>query len=149
MEIEASVDAAVAPGALYDEIEDLAGYPGWLEIVRRAEPAEPVEGDEGPAWDVELQGRIGPLARSKRLRMVRTRAVPGGEVRFERRERDGRDHAAWVLDGQISPRADGSRLTMRLRYAGGFGGALVERILRDEIERAGPRLVARVEAPGR
>lgn len=53
----------------------LAGWrtsmlPQWLEIVTRAEPM----GDDGnePAWAVDLRGRMGPLARSKRLRMVRT-----------------------------------------------------------------------------
>ena len=42
--------------------------------------ADPSSRATPPAWDVELRARLGPLARSKRLRMVRT-------------ARDGRDHA--------------------------------------------------------
>src|SRR5690606_1974484 len=71
VEVVADLEAPVSPEALFRAVEDLSGYPRWLDMVRRAEPVEPIEGDEGPAWAVELRGRIGPLARSKRLRMVR------------------------------------------------------------------------------
>ncbi len=131
----------MSPAALFRAVEDLSGYPDWLEMVRRAEPADPMDGDEGPAWDVELRGRIGPLARSKRLRMVRTLLRPGAEVRFERRERDGREHSPWILEARVSPAGDAAHLSMLLTYGGGFGGSLLRRLLHEEIDQARPRLV--------
>jgi hypothetical protein len=138
------------PAALFTAVQDLADYPEWLSIVARAEPIAPEEAASGgaPAWSVELRGRIGPLARSKRLRMVRTVHEPPERVRFERRELDGRNHSAWVLEARVHPDpVDGHRssaLEMSLHYGGAFGGNLVESLLLDEIEQSRPRLAARV-----
>ena len=53
-----------------------------------------LEPDDGrPAWRVELRARVGPFARSKQLRMVRTVYEPERIARFERIEDDERDHA--------------------------------------------------------
>ena len=143
------LDAACSADHLFSLVEDLEGYPAWLTIVPTAVAADagvvdddPTDGDAGPAWSVELRGRIGPLARSKRLRMVRTEHEPPRRVCFERHERDGRDHAPWVLEAEVEPTEAGSRVTMHLHYGGGFGGAVLERMLRDEIERSRPRLQA-------
>lgn len=128
---------------LFREVEDLARYPSWLTIVTRVEPVGSSHGS--PAWSVELRGRIGPLARSKRLRMERTVHEPDRRVRFERRELDGREHSPWVLEALVTshdPAA--SELEMHLHYGGTFGGALVESLLRDEIEASRPRLGALV-----
>jgi len=118
--------------------------------VTRAEPTTtaPDGGGEGaPAWEVDLRGRLGPLARSKRLRMERTVLEPGRRAAFERRERDGRHHADWALFAAVEPRPGGaSQLTMRLHYGGGLWGPVLERLLRDEIEQAKPRLLALVTA---
>jgi hypothetical protein len=73
--------------------------------------------------------------------MVRTVHEPGARARFERRELDGRSHSAWVLAAEVEPTDDGSRLTMNLHYGGSFGGIVLERMLRDEIERSRPRLL--------
>ena len=148
VDVTESLDAACEPEHLFSLVEDLGGYPAWLTIVPVAVAAadaavdadEPTDGDEGPAWFVELRGRIGPLARSKRLRMVRTEHEPPRRVRFERHERDGRDHAPWVLEGTVEPTDDGSRVTMHLHYGGGFGDAVLQRLLRQEIEHSRPRL---------
>src|SRR5690242_1687642 len=129
METTSDLDAPCAPDRLWSAVADLTGYPAWLSIVAGVAPAEPAEGDAGPAWSVELRGRLGPLARSKRLRMVRTVADEPGRLRFERRELDGRAHSPWVLDAEITPRPDGSRLTMTLHYGGTLGGATLERML--------------------
>jgi hypothetical protein len=55
-----------------------------------------------------------------------------------------------VLEADVSPTADGSRLTMHLHYGGGLWGPILERLLGDEIERSRPRLLAcvRSAAPG-
>ncbi|MCB1259877.1 MAG: SRPBCC family protein [Acidimicrobiales bacterium] len=137
----ADLDAPCAPNELFAVVGDLERYPDWLSIVPRAVP-DGVGDDGAPAWAVELRGRLGPLARSKRLRMVRTVDDAPTHVRFERREHDGRDHSAWVLDASVHEHPDGSRLEMRLHYGGSFGGVLLERMLRDEIERSKPRLLA-------
>jgi hypothetical protein len=48
-------------------------------------------------WDVELRARLGPLARSKRLRMVRTVRDPETfTATFERDQADGRNHSPWT-----------------------------------------------------
>ncbi len=142
MDLSVDLDAPCAPERLFDHIDDLAGYPEWLEIVDRAEAVAADPADDGDAaWLVDLRGRLGPLARSKRLRMVRTTCQTPQVVRFERREHDGRDHSAWVLDARVEPTDGGSRLIMRLHYDGGFGDAVIERLLSQAIERSKPALL--------
>lgn len=153
MEIVAEMDADCSPEELFAWVDDLARYPDWLEIVTRAEPADsPVGvgvgvcvGSDGPAWAVDLRGRVGPLARSKRLRMVRTLRETPNRVRFERSELDGRSHSPWTLEAEVTGGAAASHLTMRLRYGGGLFGPVLERILRDEINRSRQRLAGLVE----
>jgi hypothetical protein len=150
VDISATMLAPCSPSVLFAEVEDLTSYPAWLTIVPRAEVTEPGDRDEGPAWLVELRGRIGPLARSKRLRMVRTVYEAGRRVRFERRELDGREHSAWVLEASVH--ADGahaSTLEMALHYGGSFGGSMLEKLLNDEIEASRPRLADRVSIASR
>ena len=143
MDVTADLDAPCAPAELFEWVDDLARYPQWLDIVPRAVPLEVHPDDAGPAWSVDLRGRLGPLARSKRLRMVRTSLEPG-RVRFERVEHDGRRHSPWVLEATVDETADGSRLRVHLHYGGSLVGPLVERLLADEITRSRPRLLALV-----
>ncbi len=144
MDLTADLAAPCPPARLFAEVRDLATYPLWLGIVTRVVP----DPDEPDVWSVDLRGRLGPLARSKRLRMVCTERVEGERVRFERRELDGRTHSAWVLEAEVRADDDqgdpASTLVMRLHYGGSFGGALLERMLRDEIAQSRPRLRARV-----
>lgn len=136
MDVTADLDAPHPPDAVFALVEDLTRYPSWLDIVPR------VVADGSDAWRVDLRGRLGPFARSKRLRMVRSRHEPPRTVRFERQEQDGRTHSPWILDATVEPRGTGSRLTMHLHYGGGLLGPVVERLLREEIERSRPRLLA-------
>ena len=144
MDLTAGLDAGCPAEELFAWVEDLGRYPEWLDIVVRTTPADPLPGDEGPAWSVELRGRLGPLARSKRLRMVRTLHRPPERVVFERQERDGRSHAPWVLTAEVEPTPTGSRLAMTLHYGGGLWAPLLERMLRDEITRSRARLLAQL-----
>jgi hypothetical protein len=107
-------------------------------------PAQAHADDPGPAWTVDLRGRLGPFARSKRLRMVRAEFAPPSRARFERLEHDGRQHSSWVLDAEVTTVDGGSRLTMQLHYGGSLWGPVLERLLADEIERSRPRLLDRV-----
>lgn len=141
VDVRATLDAPVPPEGVFPWVDDLTRYPSWLDIVPRAEPT----GDG--AWLVDLRGRLGPLARSKRLRMVRTTCDAPTAVRFERDEQDGRSHSPWVLDAAIEAVGDGCRLTMHLHYGGALFGPVIERLLRDEIERSRPRLLACIHQP--
>ncbi len=146
MDVTETLDVVCAPDALFAWVEALDRYPAWLDIVARAEGAPMAEGDPGPAWVIDLKGRLGPLSRAKRLRMVRTRHEAPARAVFERRELDGRAHSPWVLDATVDATADGARLTMRLHYGGGLWGPVLERMLRDEVEHSRPRLAAAVES---
>ena len=139
MDVAASLDAPYPPAAVFPWVAELERYPAWLDIVRAVEP------DGSDAWRVDLRARLGPLSRSKRLRMVLVETVVDERFRFERREVDGRQHASWVLSGNVAPTDEGSRVTMSLNYSGGTGlPSAVERILGHEIERCKGRLLEQV-----
>ena len=146
MDVTAHLLAPCTPERLFGWVDDLAHYPEWLDIVPRATPVGAEDGDPGPAWSVDLRGRLGPFARSKRLRMVRTVHEAPQRVRFERLEHDGRRHSPWVLEARVAPDPGGSVLTMRLHYGGSLIGPVVERLLADEIRQSKPRLLALLNA---
>lgn len=163
METHAELVAPCPPEVLFRHVVDLDRYPSWMQLVHRA-TREP----DVAAWSVELRTRVGPLARSKRLRMVRTGLVPDRSVVFERAETDGRRHSPWVLRATVTPevRDDGtggdrtdedgtggdgtgeddiarSRLVMHLSYGGAlWTGGVLQRILDDEIRAGSERLLA-------
>jgi hypothetical protein len=137
MDLTVELDAPYPPEVVFPWVAELDRYPAWLEIVPRAAP----EAGEPGAWQVDLRGRLGPLARRKRLRMTRTALEATSLVRFERAEVDGRQHAAWVLEAAVEPNAQGSRLTMRLHYGGSLFAPVLERLLADEVDRSRARLL--------
>jgi hypothetical protein len=145
VDVVATLEAPAPPAALFPWVDDLGRYPDWLDIVPRAVAVEAADGDAGPAWSVDLRGKVGPFARAKRLRMVRTGRVDLEHVRFERVERDGRQHSPWVLEADVVPLATGSLLTMRLHYGGRLWMPVLDRLLADEVERSRPRLLALLE----
>ncbi len=140
MDIEAELNAPCTPEVLFGWVRDLDRYPMWLEIVTQAQP------NDDDSWAVDLRGRMGPLARTKRLRMVRSELVESKRVVFERVEVDGRDHSPWTLTADVSADDGGARLVMSLHYGGGLFEPLIERVLRDEIERSRARLLGLVSA---
>ena len=146
MDVTAELDAPVQPAAFYRWVADLERYPQWLDIVTRAVAAEAHPDDVGPAWFVQLRGKIGPLSRSKQLRMVRTVADEPHAVTFERRETDGQTHSPWVLRATIDHDDGTSHLAIALHYGGGLFEPIVERLLRNEIDAARNRLAALVAA---
>lgn len=147
MDITATLDAQCTADELYAWVGSLDTYDRWLEIVPRTERAPEAPGDPGPAWFVTLRGKIGPLARSKRLRMVRTEEDAPNRVRFERCETDGREHAAWVLTATVTEDGPTATLTMDLHYGGSLWVPLLDRLLTSEIEASRSRLRSLV-APG-
>lgn len=150
VDVTASMDAPCSPDRLFAEVESLDEYPAWMPLAHRVEPVagDAVDGGRGPAWSVELRAQVGPLARSKRLRMVRSEHDPvTRRVVFERSELDGRRHSPWVLRAEVTATTGGARLEMRLHYGGGlWTGGLLERVLTDQISAGRERLCERVAA---
>ena len=141
MDVYASLDAPVDCRRLHLAMSDLAAYTQWLDIVYRAE-ADNENNGEDSVWNVQLRGKVGPFARSKNLRMVRTVNIAGSRVVFERKELDGRSHSAWVFTADISPKGEGSTVAVHLHYGGTlFTGGVLERLLADQITRGQQRLL--------
>ena len=145
MDLTASAPLGAAPDRVFAELSDLGTYPAWLGIVHGAEEAEADPRDPGPAWFVDLGVAIGPIKRTKRVRMVRTERVAPARVRFERLEHDGEEHSAWVLTAAVEKIGAGSLLTMDLHYGGAPSLPGVDMLLREEVRRAGGRLEARLQ----
>lgn len=135
----------------FDLVDDLTSYPRWMDLVHDVAVSD--SRTDEPAWEVELQARVGPFARSKRLRMVRTVHEPHRRVVFERSEVDGREHASWVLTVDLAA-APASRdpvpveMTMTLSYGGSlWTAAVLQRVLDDHVERGADALVALLSSP--
>ena len=177
MDIRERISINVTPKDLYPVLADLAEYPKWLSIVSRvrtdsAPPARQlgtaddstfVDSDnhnDQQAWIVDLQGSIGPLRRSKRLRMVRSENIAETRIVFERAERDGKDHSPWKLTVDIEevhapgtaetrssePVANSSVVVVHLHYGGNLWVPLLGRILEDEIRSSAQRLRALIDS---
>jgi hypothetical protein len=160
MEVRAELVAACPAATLWHHVERLERYPEWMTLVHQAVPLD--DDLRGPAWSVELRTRVGPLARSKRLRMVRTTAVAERHAVFERAEIDGRRHSPWILEVRLEPAParqettqetgqETTHLEMRLQYLGSlWTGGVLQRILDDEIHRGRAALLRLVtDAPTR
>ncbi|MEO6652211.1 MAG: SRPBCC family protein [Ilumatobacteraceae bacterium] len=153
MNITESVVVDAAPADVFPLVESLDRYPLWMRLVHDVEavngrdPAGSSIGD--PAWSVELRARVGPFARSKRLRMVRTVHVPDVAVAFERAEIDGRDHARWALRVDLtSVGHESTSVQVHLSYDGRlWTGGVLERVLDDEVRR-GREGLARLVSDG-
>ena len=150
MDIEARLTTPAAPSRVLAFVDDLSVYPQWMPLVHRAEPVVGVA-DGAVAWNVELRAKVGPFARSKKLRMVRsayerTEGAERGDVArivFERREIDERQHAMWRLTVTVAAAnsaAGGVELVMQLHYDGRLFVSVVEAILRQNIDAGRVRL---------
>lgn len=118
------------PDPVHAIVADLGTYEHWLTLVQQVEPADPVDSDAGPAWWVTLRAKVGPFARSKRLRMVRTESVTPNSVRFERSETDDRDHSAWIMEATVAPGAGSdTSVAVRLRYDGALWNGALDAVL--------------------
>ena len=146
VEIVRSLTAEAAPHELFVHVDDLADYPAWMPLIHEVERLGS-DGDGGaPAWMVELRAQVGPFARSKRLRMERTRIEENRVAVFERREADRRDHSEWILRADLEVDESGRTvLTMTMSYDGAlWAGPILERVLDDQVRRGRDRLLALV-----
>ena len=124
------------PQRLFSAVADLESYPHWLSIIDSVQPSD------GDAWIVTLAGRIGPLKRSKRIRMKRSLYEPPTSVRFVREEVDGRNHSAWIFDAIVDATPEGSVVSTNLHYGGSLWMPVLDKLLTDEIESSKERLSA-------
>lgn len=145
MKIEVVHDIVAPPDTVLPWVSDLERYPQWTHLLHRVDPETSGE-SRARAWQVELRGKIGPFARSKRLRMEQVPSTRTGHARFERRELDGLEHGVWILDVSVDPgSAPGtSHVSVVFEYQGGLWSGAIERLLRDEIESSKKRLAALV-----
>lgn len=145
-----SATTAATPDDLFDVVADLETYPHWLDVV---DSVDRTDGDD--AWIVTLRARVGPFARSKRLRMVRIDqpAAQGSEqaggtksVRFERQEVDGKEHSAWDLAANVSDLGSDaagdakSTVELDLKYDGGMWSGMLDGVLDAAADRATAKL---------
>lgn len=138
-----SAETEASPDHLFEVVRDLTNYPHWLDVVDAVDPVP----DSPDAWLVTLKARVGPFARSKRLRMVRTENTEPS-VRFERQELDGKDHSSWVLAATVSPSEDepmASEVELVLDYDGAMWSGLLDGVLGAAADRATKKLQAYVK----
>ncbi|GAC1587495.1 MAG: hypothetical protein NVS3B21_02460 [Acidimicrobiales bacterium] len=148
LELRAGADLPCSLVVAQAELEVLDHYPAWLGIVFGVDAADGDPDDPGPAWWVELGGRVGVVHKTKRVRMVRA-TCEVGSIRFERCELDLRRHNEWVLGIALaSTGPTGTRLEMAVRYGGDRRVPVLDAVLRAEVRRAGRRLAARVAEVG-
>ncbi len=135
--ISVSVDTPIKD--VMEVVGDLATYPDWLGLVHEAVPDADIQG----VFLVTLRAKIGPFARSKKLRMIRT-VYTESAVKFEREETDGRQHSNWVMSVDAAPAAGdpspGTELEIALSYDGDLWSAPLEMILDSQATKAGQRL---------
>lgn len=147
MDLHSELVTSRPPAEVYPWVDDLDRYPAWMRLTHAVERL-PV--DDPPAWNVELRAALGPLARSKRLRMVRSVREHDRKVVFVREEVDGREHAPWVLTVELEDLQPGTRLGVHLHYGGRlWTGGMLERVLADEVDRGRRRLSELLDEPGR
>ena len=132
---------------LFRHVGDLGMYPAWMPLIHDVQPL-PADEDGAPLWSVELRATVGPFARSKRLRMRRTRHDVDELAVFERREDDERQHSPWVLRAALAPVGGDvaeTTLTMTMIYGGSlWAGPVLERVLDDQVRRGSEALLALV-----
>jgi hypothetical protein len=140
MDVHAELSTSCAAAELFEWVDDLTRYPSWTSLVHAATVLEP-DTDGRPTWSIELRARLGPMTRSKRLRMVRTVHQPHSAAVFERQELDGRRHSPWVLTVELRDTETECLLDVDLHYGGTlWTGGLLERTLSDQIGEGRQRL---------
>jgi carbon monoxide dehydrogenase subunit G len=135
MHVQSSVTLVASTPEVFPFVSHLDRYQEWMPLVHRAHH------DSDDAWVVELRAKVGPFARSKRLRMQRTECVEptspleDGYVVFVRRELDGKSHSPWILTVRIHAKNGGSRVDVDLEYQGSlWSGGILEQVLNNNID---------------
>ncbi len=151
MRTSSSLDLDVPVGSVVPLVDDLSAYAQWMPVIHGLGRDD---ADGETAWSVELRAKVGPFARSKRLRMVRTHHSTSADgtvtVVFSRREVPERQHSSWTMTVCVSPRGPGCTVTMDLQYGGSLWTAgVLDRVLASNIEAGKKGLAAAVNGSTR
>lgn len=150
MNVEESFEAPCSPEVLFAITEDLANISPWLDLLGDAKPASPDPSDVGPAWDATFVVKLGPLTKTKDVRLVQIEHEPYKSVVYERHEipTEGKDPskiAMWRLTLKVSPTNEGSSLFVNVFYGGDALGDMAEGILTKELNKSKPALLKEVK----
>jgi carbon monoxide dehydrogenase subunit G len=147
MRASSSVTVPAPIDRVVPHLGDLAGYPQWMPIIHSISRDD--DGDE-TAWSVELRAKVGPFARSKRLRMVRTvneMSDDSASFVFDRRERGGAVHSVWRMSVEVRSKGDGTDVSIDLEYGGALWTAgVLDRVLAGNIDAGKAGLIRVVTA---
>ena len=151
MRARSSVTLPVTVDAVVPWVSDLQKYREWMPLLHSVAPDGDVTAQ--PAWNVELRAKVGPFARSKRLRMVRSAGVvsaDGASFTFERQESGAASHSSWVMNVVVSAVAQGTTVSIDLEYGGALWSAgVLDKVLAAQIEEGKKGLLRVVTAPTR
>ena len=144
MRASSSVTVPVTIDRVVPHLVDLSAYPQWMPMIHSI--ARDDEGDE-VAWSVELRAKVGPFARSKRLRMVRMvdeQSADAASFVFERKERGDAPHSVWRMTVDVTSAGESTAVTIDLEYGGSLWTAgVLDRVLAGNID-AGKDAFARL-----
>lgn len=135
MRASSSVTVPATIDRVVPHLVDLSGYPQWMPMIHSIE-----RDDDGAevGWLVELRAKVGPFARSKRLRMVRTQndqSRDGASIVFERKERGGASHSVWRMSVNVTSRGPSTDVSIDLEYGGTLWTAgVLDRVLAGNID---------------
>lgn len=151
MRTSSTLDLGVPVGTVVPLVDDLSAYAQWMPMIHGIARDD---ADGETAWSVELRAKVGPFARSKRLRMARSHHGTSADgtvtVVFARREVPVRQHSAWTMTVRVSPRGTGCTVAMDLEYGGSLWTAgVLDRVLASNIEAGKKGLAAAVNGPTR
>jgi carbon monoxide dehydrogenase subunit G len=145
-----SVTVPVTIDRVVPHLVDLSGYPQWMPMIHSIARDD----DEGEtAWSVELRAKVGPFARSKRLRMVRTvneQSTDAASLVFERKERGGTSHSVWRMGVNVKSLGESTDVSIDLEYGGALWTAgVLDRVLAGNIDAGKERFVRLVTSQTR
>lgn len=135
MQKNLTINIKAKPKQLFDVVADLETYPEWLELVDNVQTGD---SQHQSAWLVTLKARLGPISRSKKLRMVKSVNYP--KVEFERAETLTKDFSQWKMLAEVSESSEGSTVNIELSYGGRFWSSTLEKVMESQIERVAKRL---------
>ncbi len=150
MNVEATFEAPCEPELMFSLMEDLENITPWLDLLGGAERTTADPSDVGPAWDATFAIKLGPLTKTKDVRLVQIVHEPYEKVVYERHElpiegKDASQIAMWRLTMKVSPTDTGSLLYVHVFYGAEALGDMAEGILTKELNKARPALLEEIK----
>lgn len=124
---------------VFTALRDLETYTEWLSFIDSIEKVE-IQGED-QSWIVVLRSQLGPFARMKKLRMVKSSEHLGRSVCFSRSEVDAKEHSSWDLEVSCSSLDDANtKVALTVSYGGKFWSRPLETAFNSHVEEAKTRL---------